>query len=106
MLPVEAVAGSQGKGKVDMVLPDGTTQTKDVELGLTDGKVIEIKSGLTGDETVAVPGPNLPAAPPDRAIPDGPAGRSRWVTLLIQLTGITKTLAGRASPGRSSTAST
>ncbi len=31
-------------------------------LGLTDGKVVEIKSGLTGDETVAVPGPNLPAA--------------------------------------------
>jgi hypothetical protein len=59
-LPVEAVAGSQGAGKVDVVV-DGHRQTKDVTLGLTDGKVIEIKSGLTGDETVAVPGPNLPA---------------------------------------------
>lgn len=58
-LPVEAVAGSQGAGKVDVVV-DGHRQTKDVTLGLTDGKVIEIKSGLTGDETVAVPGPNLP----------------------------------------------
>ncbi|QUQ68894.1 efflux RND transporter periplasmic adaptor subunit [Kutzneria sp. CA-103260] len=58
-LPVEAVAGSQGNGKVDVVV-DGHRQTKDVTLGLTDGKVIEIKSGLNGDETVAVPGPNLP----------------------------------------------
>jgi hypothetical protein len=64
VLPVEAVAGSQGKGKVDVVKPDGTKETRDVVLGLSDGKVVEIKSGLTGDETIAVPGPNLPAAPP------------------------------------------
>lgn len=61
-LPVEAVAGSQGAGKVDVVV-DGHRQTKDVTLGLTDGKVIEIKTGLTGDETIAVPGPNLPVPP-------------------------------------------
>jgi hypothetical protein len=69
VLPVEAVAGSQGKGKVDVVGPDGQRQTRDVVLGLTDGKVIEIKSGLTGDEDVAVPGPNLPPAQPN-----GPGG--------------------------------
>lgn len=63
-LPVEAVAGRQGKGQVDIVGPDGQRQTKEVELGLTDGKVIEIKSGLTGDESVAVPGPNLPQPQP------------------------------------------
>jgi hypothetical protein len=63
VLPVEAVAGSQGKGKVDVLSAGGARQTKDVELGLTDGKVVQIKSGLTGDETVAVPGPNLPPAP-------------------------------------------
>jgi hypothetical protein len=63
--PVEAVAGGQGNGKVDVVGPDGGRQTKDVVLGLTDGKVIEIKSGLTGDETLAVPGPNLPPVPQD-----------------------------------------
>ncbi|GAA1504685.1 hypothetical protein GCM10009827_017530 [Dactylosporangium maewongense] len=62
VLPVEAVAGSQGKGKVDVVKADQTRETREVTLGLSDGKVIEIKSGLTGDETVAVPGPNLPAA--------------------------------------------
>ncbi|MFE9747416.1 efflux RND transporter periplasmic adaptor subunit [Saccharothrix saharensis] len=60
VVPVEAVAGGQGKGKVDVVGPDGAKQTTDVVLGLTDGKVVEIKSGLTGDETLAVPGPNLP----------------------------------------------
>jgi hypothetical protein len=65
VLPVEAVAGSQGKGKVDVVKPDKTRETRDVLLGLTDGKVVEIKSGLTGDETVAVPGPNLPPAKSD-----------------------------------------
>jgi hypothetical protein len=64
VLPVEAVAGGQGKGKVDVVRPDGSRETRDVVLGLTDGKVIEIKSGLSGSETIAVPGPNLPAAPP------------------------------------------
>jgi hypothetical protein len=66
VLPVEAVAGSQGHGKVDVVGPDQTRQTRDVELGLTDGRMVEIKSGLTGDETIAVPGPNLPAAKPQQ----------------------------------------
>jgi hypothetical protein len=60
VLPVEAVAGGQGTGKVDVVRADGTRETHDVVLGLSDGKVVEIKSGLTGNETVAVPGPNLP----------------------------------------------
>jgi hypothetical protein len=64
VLPVEAVAGSQGKGKVDVLRPDGSRETRDVTLGLTDGRVVEITSGLTGDETVAVPGPNLPPADP------------------------------------------
>ncbi|WP_250009249.1 efflux RND transporter periplasmic adaptor subunit [Actinoplanes sp. M2I2] len=64
VLPVEAVAGTQGKGKVDIVGPDQQRKTVDVVLGLTDGKVVQIKSGLKGDETVAVPGPDLPTAPP------------------------------------------
>jgi hypothetical protein len=62
VLPVEAVAGGQGKGKVDVVKADRSRETRDVVLGLSDGKVIEIRSGLTGDEEVAVPGPNIPPA--------------------------------------------
>ncbi|MGY0231178.1 efflux RND transporter periplasmic adaptor subunit [Longispora urticae] len=74
-VPVEAVAGTQGKGKVDIVKADGTRETRDVELGLTDGKVVEIRSGLTGDETIAVPGPNLPPAP--GGDPNGNGGKGQ-----------------------------
>ncbi|WP_433296022.1 efflux RND transporter periplasmic adaptor subunit [Actinoplanes sp. CA-030573] len=71
VLPVEAVAGIQGKGKVDVVGPDQTRKTVDVTLGLTDGKVVEIRKGLKGDETIAVPGPDLPTAAPQ---PDDQGG--------------------------------
>ncbi|MEV4350998.1 efflux RND transporter periplasmic adaptor subunit [Actinoplanes sp. NPDC049596] len=64
VLPVEAVAGAQGRGKVDVLTPERTRKTVDVVLGLSDGKVVQIKSGLRGDEEIAVPGPDLPAAPP------------------------------------------
>src|SRR6266511_4324681 len=75
VLPVEAVAGSQGKGKVDVVKPDRTRETRDVVLGLTDGRMIEIKSGLTGDETIAVPGPSrAPPKPEQNGEPGGPGG--------------------------------
>jgi hypothetical protein len=70
VLPVAAVAGRQGTGQVTVVLPDGTSEIREVVLGLTDGEFIEIKEGLTGDETIAVPGPNLPEAPDED--PTGP----------------------------------
>ena len=69
VLPVEAVAGTQGKGKVDIVGADKQRRTVDVTLGLTDGKVIEIKSGLKGDEAIAIPAPNLPDAAPPTEVP-------------------------------------
>jgi hypothetical protein len=75
VVPVEAVAGQQGKGKVDVIQPDGSRRTTDVTLGLTDGKVVEIKSGLTGDEELAVPGPNIPEGQQqggDQSKPTGP----------------------------------
>jgi multidrug efflux pump subunit AcrA (membrane-fusion protein) len=70
VVPVEAVAGGQGKGTVEVVKDDGTKQLVEVELGLTDGQVIEIRSGLTGEEKLSVPGPNLPDAP-EQADPSG-----------------------------------
>lgn len=76
VLPVEAVAGQQGKGEVDVVGPDGGRQTREVVLGLTDGKMVEIRSGLTGQETIAVPGPDLPTPPPNTTGP-GPIGFSK-----------------------------
>lgn len=72
VVPVEAVAGGQGKGQVEVVLDDGGTKIVDVVLGLTDGKVVQIKSGLTGTEKLSVPGPNLAPAPEDASgIPGG-----------------------------------
>ncbi|MEU6151240.1 efflux RND transporter periplasmic adaptor subunit [Actinosynnema sp. NPDC047251] len=70
VVPVEAVAGGQGKGKVDVLAADGSRQTKDVVLGLTDGKVVEVKDGLTGEETLAVPGPDLPRGPENAGQPE------------------------------------
>ncbi|WP_330186241.1 efflux RND transporter periplasmic adaptor subunit [Dactylosporangium sp. AC04546] len=67
VLPVEAVAGSQGQGQVEVVNADQSREVRQVTLGLSDGKVIEIKSGLNGDETIAVPGPSLPAAKPNQS---------------------------------------
>lgn len=64
VVPVEAVAGGQGNGQVEVVAADGSRKIVDVVLGLTDGKMVEIKSGLTGTETLSVPGPDLPPAPP------------------------------------------
>jgi hypothetical protein len=74
VVPVEAVAGQQGKGRVDVLSADGSRKTTDVVLGLTDGKVVEVKSGLTGDEELAVPGPNLPEPQQggDQSKPTGP----------------------------------
>lgn len=63
VVPVEAVAGGQGNGLVAVVEENGSTKQVQVKLGLTDGKVIQVKSGLTGKEKLAVPGPNLPPAP-------------------------------------------
>ena len=74
VLPVEAVAGLQGKGKVDIVGADRTRKTVDVLLGLSDGKVVQIKGGLKGTETIAVPGPDLPAAAPGAEGQPGGAG--------------------------------
>jgi hypothetical protein len=71
VVPVEAVAGGQGKGTVEVVNGDGTKQLVEVELGLTDGKVIEVRSGLTGEEKLSVPGPNLPPAPDAEQPKDG-----------------------------------
>ena len=64
VLPVEAVAGAQGRGQVEVIKPDGTHEVREVTLGLTDGKMIQIRSGLKEGETVAVPGPNIPAPVP------------------------------------------
>ncbi|MDV6013226.1 hypothetical protein [Haloechinothrix sp. LS1_15] len=58
-VPVEAVAGVTGTGSVDVVDSDGERVTREVELGITDGVVIEVRAGLDGGEELAVPAPGV-----------------------------------------------
>lgn len=57
-VPTTAVKGSSQTGIVWFVLPDGGTEEREVALGLNDGFVVEIVSGLAEGETVLefVPG--------------------------------------------------
>lgn len=58
VVPVTAVRGLLGSGSVWVVGPDGAPAERPVELGVTDGKVVEVKSGLTAGDLVLryVPG--------------------------------------------------
>lgn len=57
-LPTTAVQGSAQKGLVTVVSKDGAREQREVELGITDGEQVEVKSGLAeGDEVLQfVPG--------------------------------------------------
>ncbi|MGV8913675.1 MAG: hypothetical protein ACOH14_13770 [Rhodoglobus sp.] len=56
--PITAVEGSSSKGNVYFVLPDGTSEVREVVLGLNDGITVEIVSGLEIGDTILqfVPG--------------------------------------------------
>lgn len=58
VVPVTAVRGLLARGKVWVLGPDGAPKARNVELGITDGKQIEVLSGLAeGDEVLRyVPG--------------------------------------------------
>lgn len=51
-LPVSAVLGTEQQGQVVIVLPDGATEARDVELGAADTFNVEIVSGLAPDDRV------------------------------------------------------
>lgn len=51
-LPVTAVVGTAGRGQVVIVRGDGSTEIRDVELGIADIFNIQIVSGLAPDESV------------------------------------------------------
>ncbi len=59
-LPVEAVAGSVGRGTVTVVDARGHRHAREVRLGLSDGTLVEVRSGLRVGDRVTVPGPDLP----------------------------------------------
>jgi HlyD family secretion protein len=51
-VPIEAIQTQSGKKYVVVVNSDGTTQNKEVQTGLSNDAYVEIKSGLTGEETI------------------------------------------------------
>ena len=60
-LPVESVSGSVDSGEVDVVDHSGNLTRRRVTLGLTDGVVVEITSGVDESDTVARQAPPLSA---------------------------------------------
>ncbi|WP_341952223.1 hypothetical protein [Salinibacterium sp. TMP30] len=58
VVPITAVEGSAVTGNVYLVLPDGTTELREVVLGLNDGITVEVISGLEVGDTILqfVPG--------------------------------------------------
>jgi hypothetical protein len=59
LLPIEAVAGSTQHGRVWLVDTGGNRRLQDVQLGITDGIQIEIRSGVRPGDSVLVPAPDL-----------------------------------------------
>lgn len=51
-IPVEAVTRVNGAPSVEVQHPDGTSGYVPVKTGLTDGKIVEVKSGLKGGDKV------------------------------------------------------
>ena len=52
LAPVEAIFEEDAKPKVEVLLPDGTTKTVAVELGLMNDRVAEVKKGLSEGDLV------------------------------------------------------
>lgn len=53
-IPVEAVVRVNGSPSVEVQHPDGTIGSVTVKTGLTDGKIVEVKSGLNGGDKVLI----------------------------------------------------
>lgn len=67
VVPITAVEGTAISGNVYFVLPDGTTELREVTLGLNDGLNVEVVSGLEEGDTILQ---FVPGAEADEALPD------------------------------------
>ncbi|HEY9424872.1 MAG TPA: hypothetical protein VIP54_08735 [Microterricola sp.] len=68
-IPTTAVKGSAENGTVFAPLPDGGTEERPVVLGLNDGTVVEIVSGLAEGDTILEFVPGAPPALDDGCMP-------------------------------------
>lgn len=57
IVPVTAVRGTAGSGEVVVVGEDGTEETREVQLGISDGSSVEVTEGLSIGEQVLDPIP-------------------------------------------------
>ena len=64
----------QGKPFVEVETAPKTFEKRPVEVGLSDGIHVEVKSGVTAEDTIKVP---VNAGPPGMGGPGGPRGRGR-----------------------------
>lgn len=56
-VPVTAVRGTAAEGEVIVVAEDGSEETREVALGLSDGQLVEVTEGLSVGETIMDPVP-------------------------------------------------
>ena len=73
-VPVTAVEGASETGNVFFVLPDGSTESRPVTLGISDGINIQIVDGLVEGDMILQFIPGAPAATvplPGQCIDDG-----------------------------------
>lgn len=73
-VPITAVEGTSQTGNVYFVLPDGSTETRPVTLGINDGVNVQIVDGLAEGDTILqfIPGAPAAAEPlPGQCIDDG-----------------------------------
>lgn len=59
VLPLKAVAGDAEHGQVNLITKNGDTRNIEVDLGITDGTNIEVKSGLKEGDIVSLEAPYL-----------------------------------------------
>lgn len=65
VVPITAVEGAAGTGNVYFVLPDGSTETREVTLGLGDGVNVEVTGGLEEGDLI------LQFVPGAESVPEG-----------------------------------
>jgi hypothetical protein len=79
VVPTTAVEGAAGTGNVYFVLPDGTTETRAVTLGLNDGVNVEVTEGLEEGDLILQFVPGAPSVDGgmmggDKCFPTGDGG--------------------------------
>ncbi len=63
IVPTTAVEGGGGTGNVYFVLPDGSTELREVTLGLSDGQNVEVTGGLEEGDLILQFVPGAPSDP-------------------------------------------